>query len=244
MNHQFIILWLHLLFRIPWSACIHTPPIQIVMSQLAYKNTVGDSIKTGGELKPNGLRCSSSSTNPITLSEDTRRCVKHNLPSVNPHWLLPVTFLYTPRKVYQEDLRTEADQPAGPCITMWAYSEDKCSFCLCLVIRDIPAPPRLASPWHSQLSTSGCTYQVPWTHMTQILSSSPSLCFPLLLTAVSSLNSASKHRAPGDLTTEDLGIKALNIWGRTVPTITHSATSFNGAFVKPFTADAEVEATS
>lgn len=146
------------------------------------------------------------------------RQVRHSLPLVNPYWLFPVTFLHVPRKVYQKDLThnclwlwSEADQPVGPWITLWAYFEDKCNICLSQVIRDLPAPPWLFKDdqdWHHYNTASsaplGEAHQVPWTHTAQILS----LCFHLLLIAVSFLNPASKHRGPGDLTAADLGIKS------------------------------------
>lgn len=151
------------------------------------------------------------------------RRVRRNLPLVNPYWPFPVTFLHMPRQVYQKDLThncpwdwSEADQPVGPWIILWAYFEDKCNMiCLWQVIRDVPAPPWLfkdGQDWHHcDTATSaplGAGHQVLWTHTAQIPASNPSLCFHLLLTAVSSLNPASKNRSPGDRTAEDFGIKS------------------------------------
>ena len=204
-----------------------------------------DSTKTLSKLKLNGLQCSSLHTNLIILSQKTTRWITHKLPLVNPYQLFPVTCLHMPRKVGQKDLThgfpqdwSEADQPGGPWIILWAYSENTCNICLCWVIKDLPAPPWIFTDdqnWHHYDTVSsaplGAAHQVPRTHMAHTLSSSPSLCFHLLPTAVSSLNPASKHSGPEYLTAKELSIKALSTSGESVPTIAHSATSFSRVFV-------------
>lgn len=66
----------------PQCAYSHTPFIQTITSKPAFENTVGDGIRTLGNVELDGLRCSSSSTNTVHASQKTTR---YHSSTVNPY---------------------------------------------------------------------------------------------------------------------------------------------------------------
>ena len=67
------------------SHCLLT---YLTFPMLHYKDIVGDSVKSLGELKVHNI----TSTRPAMTSQKATRSVKHAFPLVNPCWLLLITF--------------------------------------------------------------------------------------------------------------------------------------------------------